>query len=352
MDTFLLPSLIPAIRFLADYLWVEQKEQKSIIKILQLILLPSSISSEASTMLASVKNVIAKPLESSLRSYQKRDPKNQDIEPLLRALKDNLPQSRRTGGADQNELELWSTSSSTGLAGAVRHTVQALVQWTAHHGNNVMPTPYTHRQMIAACRIAGTSTVLRMMVEEIRHQSETANASVAYDVVAALVCAPDATNEPPAAPSLLDAAGPMAPVMQRRLTLREVLKSEAEKCRELQKKDATLAEIFVRLHRRVEAQMALPQPQVMLEAQLDLNGASGGLGDAMAAAAAGVPGDGMAVDGVGLGMGMGGMSSDMGLGGPGSGGGLDATTDGDLFGGIDTSMDMFNGWDGMDLGGS
>ncbi|EQK98130.1 Mediator of RNA polymerase II transcription subunit 5 [Ophiocordyceps sinensis CO18] len=352
VDTFLLPSLIPAIRFLADYLWVEQKEQKSIIKILQLILLPSSISGEASTMLTSVKNVIAQPLDSALRTYQKQDPKNQGIEPLLRALKDNLPFSRRTGGADHNELELWSTSSSTGLAGSIRYTVQALVQWSMHHGLNVMPTPYTHRQMIASCRMAGTGTVLRMMLEEIRHQSEAGSASVAYDVVAALVCAPDVTNEPPAGPSLLDATGTMAPPPHRRLTLRAMLKTEAERCRKLQKQDAALAEIVVRLHRRVEAQMVLPQPQAMLQAQLDLNEATSGLGDAIAAAAAGVPGDGMSVDGVGLDMGMGGVSSDLGLGGPGNGGVLDTTSDADLFGGIDTSMDMFNGWDGMDLAGS
>ncbi|KND93570.1 Mediator of RNA polymerase II transcription subunit 5 [Tolypocladium ophioglossoides CBS 100239] len=355
VDTFLLPSLVPAIRFLADYLWVEQKEQKSIIKILQLILLPSSISGEASTMLSSVKNLIAKPLEHSLRTYQKQDPKNQDIEPLLRALKDSLPLSRRTGGAEHNELESWASSSSTGLAGAVKHTVQGLVQWSMHHGINVMPTSYTHRQMIAACRIMGTGRVLRVMLEEIRHQSEAGSANIVYDVVAALICAPDVTNEPPAAGNLLDAAGNVPPTLQRRLKLREVLRSDAQDCRKLQKKDAALAEIVVRLHRRVEAQMVLPQPQAMLEASdmpLDLSGGAAGLGDAMAAAA-GVQGDGMSVEGVGLDMGLGGVSSDLGLGGPsGSVGGLDSTSDGDLFGGIDTSMDMFNGWDGMDLGGN
>lgn len=355
VDTFLLPSLVPAIRFLSDYLWVEQKEQKSIIKILQLILLPSSISGEASTMLTSVKNLIAKPLEHSLRTYQKQDPKNQDIEPLLRALKDSLPLSRRTGAAEHNELESWASSSSTGLAGAVKHTVQGLVQWSMHHGINIMPTSYIHRQMIAACRIVGTSRVLRVMLEEIRHQSDAGSANIVYDVVAALICSPDVTNEPPAAGNLLDAAGNVAPTLQRRLKLREVLRSDAQDCRKLQKKDAALAEIVVRLHRRVEAQMVLPQPQAMLEASdmpLDLSGGATGLGDAMAAAA-GVQGDGMSVDGVGLDMSLGGVSSDLGLGGPsGSVGGLDSTSDGDLFGGLDTSMDMFNGWDGMDLGGN
>ncbi|KAG5912840.1 hypothetical protein E4U42_001758 [Claviceps africana] len=51
---------------------------------------------------------------------------------------------------------------------------------------------------------------------------------------------------------------------------------------------------------------------------------------------------GAGVDTVGLGMS---------LAAPGNAGGLDATSDGDLFGELDTSMDMF-AWDGMDLTGN
>ncbi|KJZ75565.1 hypothetical protein HIM_05028 [Hirsutella minnesotensis 3608] len=353
VDTFLLPSLVPAIRFLADYLWVDQKEQKSIIKILQLILLPSSISGEASAMLTSVKNLVAKPLEYALRSYQKQDPKNQDIEPLLRALKDSLPLSRRTAAADNNELESWSGSSSSGLVGVIKHTVQGLVQWSLHSGVSAMPTSYTHRQIIAACRMVGTNRILCMMLEEIRNQSDAGSANVVYDVVAAIVCAPDVTNQLPAAAAMIDAAGNMKPLPQRRLTLRDALKMEAENCRKNHRKDAALTEITVRLYRRVEALMVLPQPEAMLQTQgipMDLNAGPSGLEDAMAATT-GVPGDGMTVDGVGLDMGMAGVSSDLGLGGPGGSGGLDSASDADLFGGID-GMDMFNGWDGMDLGGT
>lgn len=308
VDTFLLPSLVPAIRFLANYLWAEQKEQKSIVKVLRLMLLPSSISSEASTMLSSVKNVVAKPLESALRSYQRKDPDNADVEALLQALKDSVALSRRSGGAEQGEVETWATSSSSGLAGAVRHTVQALVQWSTHHGVNVMPTPYTHRLVIAACRMAGAGTVLRVLVEEMRQQGQTGAAGVACDVAAALVCAPDVTREAEA-------------------PLREALRAEAEGWRTLHRKDAALAEATVRLHRRVEAHMAA---QAMLPAPLDADGL-------------GVPGDAMAIDPVGLDMGMAAMSSDLGLGGP------DAAGDGDLFGNMEAGLDMFHGWDSMEL---
>ncbi|RDA90567.1 hypothetical protein CP533_2591 [Ophiocordyceps camponoti-saundersi (nom. inval.)] len=341
VDTFLLPSLVPAIRFLADYLWVDQKEQKSVIKILQLILLPSSISGEASAMLSSVKNLIAKPLEYSLRSYQKQDPKNQDIEPLLRALRDNLPLSRRTGGAEHHELDSWSNSSSSGLSGAIRHTVQGLVQM--HHGVNVMPTSYTHRQTIAACRIVGTRRVLRAMLDEIRHQPE------AYDVVTMLVCAPDVTIESPAS-GLLEAAGSAA--SQRRLTLREALKAESESCLKPNKKEE--AETVVRLHRRVEAMLALPAAATMLEApdipSLDLSGGPGALVTGGMAAVAQGAGGGMMMEAVGLDMALGSASSDLGLGGVG-GGGLEAANEGEMFcRTLDPQLEIYWG-DGMNTSG-
>ncbi|KAG6034550.1 hypothetical protein E4U41_006495 [Claviceps citrina] len=357
VDTFLLPSLVPAIRFLADYLWVEQTQQKAIIKILQLILLPTSISGEASTMLSSVRNLVASPLEHSLRTYQRQDPRNLDIEPLLTALKDNLPLSRRTGSADRLEVDLWTSSSSAGIVGALRHTVQTLMQWAIHSPTLMMPMSYTHRLLIAVTRLLGAKQTLQILVDEIRSQSEAGSASIVYDVVGAMICAPDVTNEAPPTSTTtpLDTSGNVPPATAtaaaavplpaptRRLTLRQVLGSMAEQARKLQREDAVLADIVVRLHRRVEAHMAvLPQPRTMLQApgiQLDLAAGGTGLGgvDAMAAAAAG------GVDRIGLDMGLG--------GGSGSAGVLDTTGDGDLFGGLDTSMDMF-GWDGMDLTGT
>lgn len=346
MDTFLLPALVPAIRFLADYIWVDQKEQKSIVKALQLLLTPSSISGEASTVLSSVKNLVAQPLEHALRTYQRQDPRNQDIEPLLKSLKENLPVSRRTGGADHHEMETWASSSSSGLSGSIRHTIQGLVQWSLQPGVNVMPSSYTHRQLIAGLRIIGSSRLLRLIMEEIRQQSEIGNASIVYDVVAAIICAEESANEPPPVTSLLDATGTMQAPSQRPLGLREVLKSAAEGYKKLHKQDPFLAEATMRLHRRVEALLVMPQAQVILQSvdmPLDLGS------DALAAAAAAAGADTMVVDGLDT-TGLDTASLDMGLGADLdlSGGGSDA----DLFGGLDTSMDMFDGWDSMDLGGN
>ncbi|KAH7166208.1 mediator complex, subunit Med5 [Dactylonectria macrodidyma] len=351
VDTFLLPSLVPAIRFLGKYLWIDQKEQKSIIKILQLILLPSSISGEASTMLSSVKNLIAKPLEHALRVYQRRDPRNEDIEPLLRALRDSIPLSRRTGGADHNELQSWSTTLPNAMSSAIRHTMSNLTQWSLHPELN-MPTSYTHRQVIAALNYMGPKRLLHSILEELRQQGETSSVSFVYDVATAMICAPDTDKDRQANMAMLDANGNILPPMQRVRTLRELVKVMAEDCKKIQKTDPVLAEIVVRLHRRVEAQMVMPQVQVMLQAadmSLNLNDQAAGLEDAMAAAA-GAQGDSMSVDTMGLDMGMGGVASDLGLGGSVvSGGGLDTSGDADMFGGLDTGDMVDFEWAGMDL---
>lgn len=323
-------------------------------------------------MLSSVLNIIAKPLEHALRTYQRREPKSQEIEPLLRVLKDSLPLSRRTGGADHNELEAWTSMPGGGLGAAIQHTMQGFVQWSLHPAVNVMPTSYTHRQVLVGLRVLTARRVLYLILDEVRREGEGGGGgggnahgpgAIVYDVAAALICAPDATNFPQEPPvDLLDGSPP--PPTQRRIGLREALRAEAEDCRKIQKTDPVLAEIVVRLHRRVEAHMAVSEAEAILHGDLvsGLGGleaaaaaAAGSIDDAMVAAAAasagvGGPGEGITVDTVGLDLGLG--AADMGLAGASSAGGsLDLGRDaGGLFDlDMDGSMDIDWGED-MTLG--
>lgn len=341
MDTFLLPSLVPAIRFLSDYLCNDQpQEQKAVLRILQLLLAPSAISTEASTMLTSVMNLIAKPLEHSLRTYQPRDPTNVQVEPLLNALRDSLPLSRRTVGAEHNEMESWCSTQGGGLSAAIKNTMQGLVHWGLRP--DTMPTPYTHRQMLAGTKMLGAKHMLRVILEEVQTQSNEGNAAVAFDVATALLCAPDAALDAQTGMQGLDEAGGISAAPERQATPREALKEEAEAFRKVQKRNPAMAEAAVRLHRRVQEQMA-PSQAAMLPADLaaPLDDGAGG-----AAHAAAAPEDAMQMDGVGLDL-MGGVGGgDLGLGG-GDGGSFDLGDD--IFGGLDTGGDPFGGWDSMDL---
>ncbi|KAK4147148.1 mediator of RNA polymerase II transcription subunit 5 [Dichotomopilus funicola] len=449
VGVLLLPSLVPAILYLSNQLWVGGPQmQSAIIKILQVIIRPSGISNEAMTMLSSVLNIVAKPLEHALRSYQRQDPKCQEIEPLLRAIQENLALSRRTGGADHTELESWcsthanssSTSNATnnnntltnssnnnttnnnnngasgttttyphsGLTAAVRHTVQSLIQWAQHPPSlNGTPATYTHRQTLAAVKMLGAKRVLAVLLDELRAAADTPQASIAYDVATALICAPDVTNDaslpPPPSPTDPNTSNPTGTNpdgttttaqqqqqksqhpsnIQRRTTLRTALHLKATTWKQTQTQtqqksgsnDPLTAETIVRLHRRVEAQLTPAPPPLALAAiainaaaamlhghgqpvGVELAGALGSgdvLGDAMGGSATGdLLQDSMVLDAAAAAAGLdgtdllGGSAGD--LGSNSGAGGTELGGDG-LFGSLGAGSDFgadFGGWD-MDL---
>ncbi|KAI1326844.1 mediator complex subunit Med5 [Xylariaceae sp. FL0255] len=367
VDTFLLPSLIMAITYVSHEIWTESKpqadpkdskppEKKAVIVILQMILLVKQGSDEAQAMLSAVTNIVAKPLEQALRLYQRQDPKCQDIEPLLNAIKDNIRLSRRTAGAGHNELEAWTGTAGGGLAASVRHTMQTLLSWSLHPAINVMPTSYTHRQMLAAHKLLGERRLLHVILEEVKQQTDAGSGSIIYDIAIALICAPDVTNVPPPVMTLL--VDPVNPPVnpQRQMSLREALKDEAEDFKSIHKSDPSLAEHVIRLHRRVEAQLVVHQPaaEAMLQGDLAL-----GLDEDAAAALAAAQGDGLVAGDPSLNLGLGNTSGDLGLSagdmGLGTGAessvGLDFGSADDLFNDLSKAAgdDLLEGWDGMDM---
>ncbi|KAK7966024.1 mediator of RNA polymerase II transcription subunit 5 [Apiospora aurea] len=323
VDTFLLPSLVLAITYMSNQLRTTRSaEQKAVIQILNLILLTKQGSNEAQSLLSAVLNLVAKPLDHSLRSYQRQNPTSQEVEPLLKAIKDNVKVSRRTGGADHKEIEQWTSST---------------------------------QNMLVALKILGPKRFLQVILEEVKQQTDAGSASIVYDVATALVCAPDVTNiPPPPAPAMLgDPTHQMPPPMQTRVSLRQALRWEAEDFKKFQKSDPVMAEIVVRLYRRVETQMVMPEPPQMLQNDLSLGideSAAASLGDALAAAG----NDGLVTDDAST------NHMDLDLGGPGdmnldmtsTGSGGLGVSDDDIFGNLGSlgnGTDLLDGWDSMDL---
>lgn len=348
---------MPAVTYLSNHLWLDNHppEQKAILKILQLILQPSSISSEASSVLSSVLSIVAKPLDQALRAYQRRDPRNQEIEPLLRILKEHVPLSRRTGAAENSELEAWSSTPNGGLSQAVRSTIRGFIAWGLQPaGTESTPTAYTHRQLLAATRILGAKQTVRLILDELKEQVQAGNQSVAYDVCCAIICAPNVATDdvdPSSQVNLLDATAQAHGPQQRPMSLRQALRAAAEDWKRIHKDDPVAFEIVVRLHRRVEAQLAVSvSAAAAAAAEAVLQGDGGNMLDDAMAAAGVVDGDAaaaMALDAATVGLDMGGGGAgDLGLGGStaNSVGGLDLN-DQDVFGGLGP----LNGWDDMDL---
>ncbi|KAK0116517.1 mediator complex subunit [Cadophora gregata] len=303
VDTFLLPSLVPGITWLACHLWESRGDGNAVLQILSaLITSPTSISNntEASQMLNSILNIVAKNLEHSLRWLQRAEPSRQDIEPLLKALRGNLGWERR-GAAGHTELESWTATPNGGLVVAVKSTITHLVQWGLNPTLNSNPANYTHRQILVAIKMLTAKRVLGAIIDEVKAQTTAGNGSVALDVACALICAPDAGSWNSGIQTDIMGAATIT-LQERRMTLREALKMEADNAPKLHKTDPFHAETIVRLYRKVEAQLNMPQ-QTMLQhdALGDLNSAIEAVGmDALAADA--LHGDGLG-DGTDLGLG-------------------------------------------------
>lgn len=331
--------------YLSNCLWTDRPEEnRATVKILQLIIRPSQkMSPESSDMLNTVKNIVAKPLESGLRTYQRQNPRSQDVEPLLQVLKGNVELSRRTGAAGDKELEQWTSSGSGGLTSSIRNTFQNLTMWSLNPG--VMPTAYAHRQILVGLKLMGARRLLQAILEELKQLTETGHGSIAYDVAIALVCAPDVFS------IMNDALAPTP--QQHRLSLREALKWEAEEWKKIQKKDPVMAETVVRLYQKVEAQMTPAATIATLPHDAEAAAMANALVDDAAAvnAAASQLGmdDPMALDAgaAGLSLDLGGSGGDLNLGGSGadSTGGLDLTGGDDMF----SALGPLDGWDSMDL---
>lgn len=217
-------------------------------------------------MLNTILNIVAKNLEHSLRWLQRAEPSRQDVEPLSKALKSNLGWERR-GGSDHTELEAWTATPNGGLAASIKNTITALIQWGLNPGLNIIPASYTHRQVLTGVRMLGAKRLLNLIVDEVKAQTEGGHGSIVIDIATALVCAPDAHSfesglKDVGLGDIMD-DGSAVQLLQRRMTLREVLKIEVENAPRIHKKDPAHAEALIRLFRRVEAQAAHPQTNLM-----------------------------------------------------------------------------------------
>ncbi|KAI9658537.1 MAG: mediator complex subunit [Trizodia sp. TS-e1964] len=272
LETFLLPSLVSAITWISEHLWEANRDVNIVMAILETLIKPRSISGEAEIMHSTILDIIAKPVEHTLRGLQRTEPSRTDIDPLLQALKPHLS-FKRPAGSYHTELESWTSASTHGiggggLSGSLRNTLQSLVLWSTTPDINMTPASYTHRQLLVAIQLLGAQKVLRTIIDEVKLQAQTetgvGNGELAMDIATTLIC--------------VTAASPAPQKPRSGYALREMLRLELVDVPTLYATDLLHAEILVRLHRRVETQLGLVNAGVPgLEAGLPGDGDVGDL---------------------------------------------------------------------------
>lgn len=300
-------------------------------------------------MHGTILSIVSRRLDKCLRLLQRRNPSRHDIEPFIEVLKPRL-NYERTPYSNISELMTW-TSAPNNVQQSIRTSIQSLVLWSSTATINTTPPSYTHRQFFTSLKLFGARKVLRAVVKEVGSQTEAGSGALALDVATALVCAPSPDNSTIAVEWL----GSPAPAPTRpstRLNLRAMLKLEHDNAAELTKTDMFAAETIVRLHRRVEAQLAAtqtPMPDLTASVANMLQPIDITVEDAAAAAAAvesmdqtlNLAGQSLVGDGGGLGLTVDTAAATMDL--TGADGGMDAvlqSAEDDVFSGIMLDADM------------
>lgn len=231
------------------------KDLPVIIQILHKVVRPSSISGDSQAMHSTILSIVSRRLDICLKTLQRRGHSTQELQPLIDHIKPNLS-FERTAYSPTAELETWTMSPSNTLRQTIRSTVSNLVVWSATASIHLNPTNYTHRLFYVSIKLLGARKTLRAVLEEVKSQTEAGNGSVALDIATAIICAPSAENSPihigwPTSP----VPAPLPP--RTRFNLPEMLTVEFNDAADLMSSDALMAETIVRLHRRVEAQLAM-----------------------------------------------------------------------------------------------
>ena len=206
--------------------------------------------------------IVADPLEHALQQRRRLEPSRSDIDPIIDALKPHLF-FKRNAASHRSELEAW-TSTQGGLMASIRNTFQSLVLWATAPEMNMTTPPYTHRQLLCGVKILGAERILHGLVEEVKLQTEHNSGDLALEIATTMICAPT-TADPTMLPAPLDPSGLPLPLLKSRLSLLDALKLTLDDTLgRISRSDQTMTEDFdlgtaetiVRLHRRVEAQMA------------------------------------------------------------------------------------------------
>ncbi|KAI8934400.1 mediator complex subunit [Plenodomus lindquistii] len=254
-ETFLLPSLIGGLRWMASYALLQtHNDLDAIMRIFKELMLSATSSGDAQAMHSTILAMVSSHLEITFRTLQRRDPTRATIEPLLQAIKLNANYERSTY-ATVKELEQWTNAPYNTLSTALGHTVQQLSHWSSTAAIQPNPPSYTHLQIYATIRMLGAYKTLRAIIETIATQTSTGYGSAALDVGMSIICAPMVEDSPVP----IDWAGSPIPAPQpqrTRTNLREMLKQEFDNAASLVATDPLTAETIVRLQRRVEAQLS------------------------------------------------------------------------------------------------
>ncbi|KAI1953073.1 mediator complex subunit [Ophidiomyces ophidiicola] len=257
LEPFLLPALVMALSWLGNHIWESESDLDTSLKILHGLVQPASISGEAQEIHRTVLSITSRALESTLKDISTRHPSRTDVKPIMDVL-EPYQSFQRSGATQLPELDTWRANpAGGGLVTSIRNTFSSLVLWSSDPEISMAPPSYTHRQILAGIGHVGSYRVLQGLIDELKLQSETGSADLAFDIATTLICAP--TAESFSAEQSLQRNINGNKYQYKYLTLRDALALLRESLPKLIESDPHRAELIVRLQRRVETLCSMSQ---------------------------------------------------------------------------------------------
>jgi len=238
LETFLLPSLIPALQWLGKQPWDREGEIDIIVQVLHKLTSPASLHGEGQPMHGTVLAVMGKSLTILLRSIQQREPARQDVDSLIKKLSPYLDYCR-TIPSQRIDMSFWNNEQLTGTLTHLSQTLNNLCFWSSPMVVSCSHPTYTYKQLSLALQLVGAVGVLNVMLEVCKAQSKNGLEDDALDVVATLVCL-----------SYLQQNSFESP-----LSLRTALLLEVQRASNPPSDDVSHRNIAMKLSHRVEAQL-------------------------------------------------------------------------------------------------
>jgi len=188
LETFLLPSLVPALQWLTKHAWEQTGDLDVIVQVLHKLTSPASFHGEGGPMHSTVLAIVGESLTSLLRDLHRREPTKQDIGPLLAKLTPYVGFCR-AASSQHIDPQSWSPDRSAGVLKDLRQSMSIMCFWSSPMALSSQLPTYTYKQLHLAIQLVGASGVLEVIVEECKSQSEGGLGEYALDMATALTCA-------------------------------------------------------------------------------------------------------------------------------------------------------------------
>lgn len=247
LEPFLLPALIPGIRWLTQQLSKSRKDKSVIVPILRhLTRFGTSIDDETQRAHYRIMQMVGPDAAATLQHILQHSQSDTDVESLLSHISTYYSNSEESTSTTCASLRSWTLNQRGSMLASFRTSFGALCYWTSHGTMNAAMPNFRYEHLQAVVQLFGSKQILDAIVGEIIVQTATGLGDVALDIGTAMIY----NSSSPASVVALSGAQATATPIKGRLTLLDALQIAMQDPLRLTTEDTLKAETIVRLNRR------------------------------------------------------------------------------------------------------